>query len=88
MFHYEELFYGEPKGMRLGAIRYENMKQHVLKGEVYNIIRDPGEKMGNPTPYIWVMTPIRRLLLEHKEMMKRFPNRVLNETVGSPLLSK
>ena len=88
MFHYEEVFYGEPKGMRLAAIRYENMKQHVLKGEVYNIIRDPGEKMGNPTPYIWVMTPIRRLLLEHKEMMKRFPNRVLKETVGSPLVSE
>ena len=86
MFHYEEIFYGEPKGMRLAAVRLEKMKQHLLKGEIYNIIRDPGEKMGNPTPYIWVMTPMRRMVLEHKSMMEKFPNRVLRETVGSTLL--
>ena len=86
MFHYEEIFYGEPKGMRLAAVRHENMKQHVLKGEVYNIIRDPGEKMGNPSPYIWAMLPMRRMILEHRKMMETFPNRVLQETAGSQLL--
>ena len=86
MFHYEEVFYGEPKGMRLGAVRLNNMKQHVQRGEVYNIIRDPGEKMGNPSPYIWVMVPIRRMVLEHQKMMELFPNRVVRETVGSKLL--
>ena len=88
MFHYEEVFYGEPKGMRLGAVRLGNMKQHVQRGEVYNIVRDPGEKMGNPSPYIWVMTPIRRMVLEHQKMMERFPNRVVRETVGSKMLMK
>ena len=86
IFHYEEVFYGEPKGMRLGAVRLNNMKQHVQRGEVYNILRDPGEKMGNPSPYIWVMTPIRRMILEHQKMMELFPNRVVRETVGSKLL--
>lgn len=87
MFHYEEIFYGEPKGMRLAAVRLENMKQHILKGEVYNIIRDPGEKIGNPTPYLWVLVPMRRMVLEHRKMMEIFPNRMVMETAGSPLVA-
>ena len=72
--------------MRLGAVRLDNMKQHVSRGEIYNILRDPGEKMGNPSPYIWAMLPMRRMILEHRAMMERFPNRVLVETAGSSML--
>lgn len=85
MFHYEEIFYGEPKGMRLAAVRLENFKQHINQGEIYNIIRDPGEKMGNPSPYIWLMLPMRRMVIEHNKMMESFPNRVIEETAGSEL---
>ena len=61
---------------------------HAEEPEPSNLVRDPGEKMGNPSPYIWVMTPIRRMVLEHQKMMERFPNRVVRETAGSKMLMK
>jgi len=47
IFHYS--------GNQLAAVRMENMKLHIKDGnkgglpnmEVYNIIRDPGEKFGS-----------------------------------------
>jgi len=84
IFHYERG--SDPKdlrsGMKLGALRYENIKYHVNKGEYYNIIRDPGEKFSSPDPYLWAIIPFAQIIERHKEQMTRFPNRILPTGVG------
>lgn len=81
IFHYERG--SDPKnqrqGMRLGAIRYNDIKLHVNKGQFYNVMRDPGEKISNPNPYLWAIVPMKKMAVQHKQMMKKFPNRIQPE---------
>ena len=78
MFHYS--------GKHLAAIRYGDFKMHRLPGpgqgglppiEVYNIARDPAERVGNAFPYPWLVTPMQRLVGSHMGLIQRFPHRIL-----------
>ncbi|MEJ8569265.1 sulfatase-like hydrolase/transferase [Elongatibacter sediminis] len=73
-------------GMRLGALRYGDIKFHGGKGEIYNIIRDPAEKFNRFDAYLWAMVPFRQMTLLHYDLMKRFPNRVLEQGRTPPKL--
>ncbi|WP_426591305.1 hypothetical protein [Dapis sp. BLCC M229] len=75
MFHYN--------GSQVGAIRYEDLKFFptgessggLPEMEVYNVIRDPGEKYGELYPYLWTVTPIQNMLDEHLKMIEKYPHR-------------
>jgi len=77
MFHYS--------GNRLAAIRMENMKLHILPGshgglpnmEVYNMMRDPGEKYGEMYSQLWAVVPFQRLIAAHMNLIKKYPHREL-----------
>jgi len=77
MFHYS--------GNRLAAVRMDNMKLHIRQEtagglpnmDVYDIMRDPGEKFGTFYPHLWAVTPFQQLIGRHKELMKQYPNRQL-----------
>lgn len=87
-FHYERG--SDPKarrqGMRLGALRYGDIKYHVNRGEYYNIIRDPGEKMPSADAYLWAIIPMAKMIQGHRERMEQFPNRILPVTSEIPEL--
>lgn len=76
MFHYS--------GAEIGAVRWGNIKMHILGGshgglpgmEVYNVMRDPGEKFGKMYPYLWTITPFQNLMKPHLLRIKKFPHRV------------
>jgi arylsulfatase len=76
MFHYS--------GPQLGAIRFEDYKG-VITGpghgglpsiEIYNVMRDPGEKHGKMYSYLFGITPFQNLVKSHKMMIRKFPHRV------------
>lgn len=74
IFHYN--------GNHLGAIRLNDIKLQI-KGtggslpeiEVYNIMRDPGEKFGKLYPYLWMVQPAQDAVNSHLQMIQKFPNR-------------
>jgi arylsulfatase len=76
MFHYS--------GGTLGAVSYRDFKVHILPGghgglpsmEVYNVMRDPGEKHGKMYNYLFAVTPLQNLLRDHMMMIRKFPHRV------------
>jgi len=77
MFHYS--------GGHLGAVRWGDIKMHILSGgahgglppmKTYNVMRDPGEKFGKMYPYLWTVTPFQNLIKSHKLMIRKFPHRV------------
>ena len=75
MFHYS--------GGTLGAVRWDDFKVHILPGggslppmEVYNVMRDPGEKFGKMYPNLFAVTPLQNLIKGHKLMIRKFPHRV------------
>ena len=75
MFHYS--------GGTLGAVRWGQFKVHILQGggslppmEVYNVIRDPGEKFGGMYNYLFAVTPLQNLIKSHKLLIQKFPHRV------------
>jgi arylsulfatase len=77
MFHYS--------GGQLGAVRWGDIKMHILSGgahgglppmETYNVMRDPGEKFGKMYPYLWTVTPFQNLIRAHKRLIQKFPHRV------------
>lgn len=78
IFHYN-LAMGDVKGMRshLAAFRFGDLKMHTTTGEFYNIIRDPAEMMPNIAPYLWAINPMKNVIMQHKKMMMKFPNRKL-----------
>ncbi|MCB1320542.1 MAG: sulfatase-like hydrolase/transferase, partial [Leptospiraceae bacterium] len=88
IYHYERG--SDPKewrnGMRLGAVRYGDIKNHVTKGEIYNIIRDPGEKALKRGGYLWASVPFSQMVIKHNELIKKYPNRVLEEKASPPKL--
>ena len=72
MFHYSGPF--------LQAVRWDNFKLHIKpRGppvEVYNIMRDPGEKHGKLYSYSFTVTPFQNLVKNHKLMIRKYPHRV------------
>jgi arylsulfatase len=77
MFHYS--------GTHLGAVRWDKFKVHILPGggslphmEVYNVVRDPGEKFGGMYNYLFAVTPLQNLIKSHKLLIQKFPHRVSN----------
>jgi arylsulfatase len=77
----EYLFYYS--GATLGAVRWRNFKMIITGGshgglpgmEMYNIVRDPGEKFGAMYPYLFGVTPYQNLIKMHLKQTKKFPNR-------------
>ena len=80
MFHYS--------GGTLGAVRWGDIKLHILTGGHgglppimgYNVMRDPGEKKGDLYPYLFTVTPFQNLVKAHKRLIEKFPNRVSKVT--------
>ena len=75
MFHYS--------GGTLGAVRYNDYKVHLhaahggLPGmDIYNIMRDPGEKFGKMYNYLFAVTPVQNLMKSHIQMINKYPNRI------------
>jgi arylsulfatase len=73
MFHYS--------GGVLGALRYEDFKDHITEGhgglpgmDFYNAKRDPGEKFGQLYPGLFAVTPIQTLLRDHMLPIQKFPH--------------
>jgi len=79
MFHY--------RGPTLRAIRYGDIKSHINEREIYNIVRDPGEKAFRKGDYLWTFIPFSRMANSHKDAMSEFPNRVLPYDSALPELS-
>jgi arylsulfatase len=77
IFHYS--------GNRLAAVRMGDMKLHVLPGtagglpnmELYNIVRDPGEKFGAMYYHLWAVVPFQRLIGSHMALIGKYPHREL-----------
>ena len=75
MFHYN--------GSEIGAVRYEDFKFFptgsgsggLPEMEVYNVMRDPGEKYGELYPYLWTTTPVQNLIDAHEKLIEKFPHR-------------
>lgn len=86
LFHYQYPHFGKKRGASLGAVRLKNIKLHLKNPvEIYNIMRDPNERMSKPYKYLWAFNPLRRMIWEHRKMMEKFPNRVLVESAGSTM---
>ncbi len=75
IFHYS--------GGILGAVRWEEFKVHILPGggslphmEMYNVMRDPGEKYGGMYHYLFAVTPLQNLIKSHQRLIQKFPHRV------------
>ena len=87
VLHYQYSFFGK-RGAVLGAVRMGDLKFHLNKQpiEIYNIKRDPKEQFSYPSKYLWALLPLRRTVWEHETLMKKYPNRVLEETVGSKMM--
>ncbi len=79
LFHYKYSPFGKGEGASLEAVRRGNLKFYPKTLDVYNIMRDPREQFSDRRRYLWLMEPMRRMIQEHKEMMKEFPNRILSK---------
>jgi arylsulfatase len=63
----------------------EDFKLHILSGsrgglpnmELYNVMRDPGEKFGEMFSQLWAVVPFQRLIGSHMGMIKEYPHREL-----------
>ncbi|MGB0257267.1 MAG: sulfatase-like hydrolase/transferase, partial [Coraliomargarita sp.] len=73
MFHYN--------GDRLEAVRMGDHKMNLagnpLKPEIYNIIRDPGEKTPGGASYLWAIAPFKQLVMSHMMQNQKYPHRQL-----------
>lgn len=77
MFHYE--------GQKLGAVRINSKMKTILheftgggvpQMDIYNILRDPGEKFGEVFPHVWIFAPMQDMMGAHMGMIRKFPHRV------------
>jgi arylsulfatase len=86
VLHYKYPFFGK-RGAVLGAVRMGDIKLHLTQKpiEIYNIKRDPKEQFSSPSKYLWALLPFRRMVWEHEKLMEQYPNRILEETVGSKM---
>jgi len=48
--------------------------------DFYNVMRDPGEKLGELYPRLFAVTSIQITLREHMKMIQKFPHRVSEVT--------
>ncbi len=74
IFHYS--------GVDLGAVRYDDFKVHLTEAhgglpgmDIYNVMRDPGEKFGALTPGLFAVTPTQNTVRKHMALIEEFPNR-------------
>jgi arylsulfatase len=84
IFHYS--------GSEIGAVRFGKLKMHYKGQEgglpqfdMYNIIRDPREEIGNKLgiyPYLHTPVPFGQLVQLHLEQMQQFPDRKLDPKTG------
>ena len=84
MFHYS--------GTDIGAVRFGKLKMHfhgmeggLPKFEMYNIMRDPREEVGNKIgiyPYLHTSVPFGQLVQSHLEQIQQFPDRKLDPKTG------
>lgn len=72
-------------GSVLSAIRMGDIKFHIPTSEIYNLKRDPVESVNARKPHLWAMQPLRRMIWEHKAMMEKYPNRLIEETAGGTI---
>ncbi len=74
------LHYG---GAKVGAARLGDYKAIIGGGvggglpqfEMYNVVRDPGEKYGKVYPYLWFVQPISDLMGSHMQMIEKYPHK-------------
>lgn len=87
--HRDYMFYYS--GPELGAVRKRQYKMTIGKGHgglpggsFANVIANPIEKQTSggtiALPYMSLAVPFKDIITEHKLMMKRFPNRVLQHS--------
>ncbi|NKB35727.1 MAG: sulfatase-like hydrolase/transferase [Gammaproteobacteria bacterium] len=70
-------------GNDLKAIRMEDHKLVIVPGskgglpnyELYNLIRDPGEKYGAMYNHLWAIVPFQRMVGAHMKLIKEKPHR-------------
>ena len=70
-------------GNDLKAIRMEDHKLVIVPGsrgglpnyEMYNLIRDPGEKYGAMYNHLWAIVPFQRMVGSHMKLIRQFPHR-------------
>jgi arylsulfatase len=90
MFHYS--------GTDIGAVRFGKLKMHY-KGmagglpqfDIYNIMRDPREELGNKIgiyPYLHTPVPFGQLVQLHLEQMQQFPDRKLDPKTGKEVKTR
>lgn len=70
-------------GAQLAAVRLDNIKMYLQNGAMYNIMRDPQERINNRARYLWTINPLQRMVYDHNLLIKHYPNRKLVETGGS-----
>ena len=61
------------------------MEGGLPKFEMYNILRDPREEVGNKIgiyPYLQFIVPFGQLVQAHLELMQQFPDRELDPKTG------
>ena len=83
VFHYKYSVFGTGLGTRLEAIRWRNIKFYPRQVEVFNIMRDPNEAHSNRRQYLWVIEPMRQMMMQHYERMEKYPNRILGKSSTS-----
>jgi arylsulfatase A-like enzyme len=77
----EHMFYYSGKDLK--AIRMEDHKLVIVPGsrgglpnyELYNLLRDPGEKFGSMYNHLWSIVPFQRMVGGHKQLIKKYPHR-------------
>jgi len=84
MFHYSGTDIG---AVRLGPLKahFQGMEGGLPKFEMYNILRDPREEVGNKIgiyPYLQFIVPFGQLVQAHLELIQQFPDRELDPKTG------
>jgi arylsulfatase A-like enzyme len=70
-------------GKDLKAVRMEDHKLVIVPGsrgglpnyEMYNLLRDPGEKFGAMYSQLWAIVPFQRMVGSHMKTIKKNPHR-------------
>ena len=44
--------------------------------QIYNVMRDPGEKFGKMYPSLYTIKPFQKMAKSHMQMIRKFPHHV------------
>jgi len=77
----KHMFYYSGKDLK--AIRMEDHKLVIVPGsrgglpnyELYNLIRDPGEKFGSMYQHLWAIVPFQRMVGGHMKLIQKYKHR-------------